>query len=104
MKQHKNYIERNDLKGASHLEVSVYYTKGGANYFCGGTIQRGYYVSVTPVTKKGGTISFELFAGCKRFLFAANRYTDKQFQRAIEMAKDYEDELIAVAVAENKAA
>ena len=104
MKKYANYIERDDLNDATHLEVGVYYTKGGANYFSGGIIQRGYYVYVKPVTKRGRTVSFAMFAGCSQFLFAANRYTDKQFARAIEMAKDYEDELIAVAVAENKAA
>ena len=104
MKQHKTYIERNDLKGATHLEVSVYYTKGGTNYFSGGTIPSGYYVSVTPVTKGNGTISFAMFTGRKRFLFETARYTDKQFARAVEMAKDYEDELISVVAAESKAA
>ena len=104
MKQHKNYIERSDLKDATHLEVSVYYTKGGANYFSGGMIPRGYYVSVTPVTKGNGTISFAMFTGRKRFLFETARYTDKQFARAIEMAREYEDELIAAVVAESKAA
>jgi hypothetical protein len=104
MKEHKKYIERNDLKGATHLEVSVYYTKGGVNYFSGGTIRRGYYISVKPVTKGNGTISFELFSGRKQFLLETARYTAKQFARAVEMAKDVEDELIAAVVAEIKAA
>ena len=104
MKRHKNYIERSDLNGATHLEVSVYYTKGGANYFSGSTIPRGYYLSVTPVTKDTDTISFAMFTGYKKFLFATNRYTDKQFARAVEMAREYEDELIAAVVAESKAA
>ena len=61
-------------------------------------------MSVTPVTKRGGMVSFELFAGRKQFLLGASRYTDKQFDRAVEMAKNYEDDLITAVVAENRAA
>jgi len=104
MKKHVNYIERSDLKDATHLEVSVYYTKGGANYFSGGTIRRGYYLSVTPVTKNDRTVSFTMFSGRKQFLLETARYTAKQFAHAVEMAKDVEDELITAVVAENKAA
>ena len=104
MQEHKKYVERGDLKGATHLEVSVYYTKGGANYFSGGTTPRGYYLSVRPVTKRNNTTSFNLFSGRSRFLFETARFTAKQFERAIEMAKDYEDELVAAVAAENKAA
>ena len=104
MKKHETYIERDDLKGATHLEVKVFYTKGGANYFSGGTNPRGYYLSVRPVKKGNGMVSFDLFSGCKRLLLETARYTDKQFQRAVEMAKNYEDELITAVVAENKAA
>jgi len=104
MKKHKKYIERNDLKGATHLEVSVYYTKGGANYFAGGTTPRGYYISVIPVTKGNGTVSFVMFTGRKKLLFETARYTAGQFDRAVDMANDVENELIAAVVAENKAA
>ena len=98
------YIERDDLKNASHLEVSVYYNKGGTNYFSGGTIPRGYYISVTPVTKGNGMISYTMFTGHKHLLLETSRFSAKQFASAVEMAKDFEDKLIAAVVAENKAA
>ena len=104
MKKIDSYIERNDLKDASHLQVSVYYTKGGANYFSGGTIPRGYYISVTPVTKGNGMVRYTMFTGRKHLLLQTARYSDKQFARAVELAKDFEDELINAVVAENKAA
>ena len=104
MKKHEKYIERSDLKDASHLQVSVYYTKGGDNYFSGGTIRRGYYIAVTPVTKGNNMIRYAMFSWCKQLLFETARYTDKQFTRAIEMAKDVENELITTVVAESKAA
>jgi len=104
MKKHEKYLEHDGLKGATHLEVSVYYTKGGANYFIGGTTPRGFYLSVRPVKKGNGMVSFEMFSGRKKLLFETNRYTDKQFSRALSMAAVFEDELIADVVAEAKAA
>ena len=100
----EKYIERNDLNGASHLEVSVYYTKSGCNYLSGGTTPRGYYLSVRPVTKCDGMVSFKLLAGCRRLLFETSRYTAKQFARAVEMAKGMEEELIEAVVKDNQAA
>lgn len=95
MKEHKRYIERGDLKHGSHLEVSVYYTKGGMSYFTGQVSPRGYYLSVRPVTLGNGMVSFDLFSGCKKLILEANRYSDKQFAKAVEMAKTFENELIA---------
>ncbi|MCL2047399.1 MAG: hypothetical protein FWG87_01615 [Defluviitaleaceae bacterium] len=104
MKTYKKHIERNDLRDATHLEVSVYYNKGGPNFSYGGTTPRGYYLAVRPVTRGNNTVSYALFSGKSRFLFGTKRYTAKQFERAMEMAKGYEDELTAAVVAENKAA
>ena len=92
------YIERNDLTGATHLEVMVYYTKGG------GTIRRGYYISLKPVTKYNGTISYVMYTGRRQLLLETSRYSDKQFAQAVEMAREFEDELIAAVVEENMAA
>ena len=98
MKEQKRYIERGDLKHGNHLEISVYYNKGGVNCFSGQASSRGYYLSVRPVTLGNGTVSFNLFSGCKRLLLETNRYSAKQFARAVELSKDYEDKLIAAVV------
>lgn len=98
MKEQKRYIERNDLKRGTHLEISIYYSKGGMSYFSGQVSPRGYYLSVRPVTLANGMISYDLFSGCKRLILETGRYSAKQFAKAVEMAKDYEDELIANAV------
>ena len=104
MKRHKEYIEHCDLNNATHLEVSVYYTKGGSNYFSGGVTPRGYYIMVTPVTLNERSVSFTAFTGYSRLLFETQRYTDKQFARALEMAKEHKETLIAAVVEKNKAA
>lgn len=103
MKAHKRYMERSDLGHGSHLEVSVYYTKGGTSCFTGQVSSRGYYLSVRPVTLESGMVSFDLFSGCKKLILKANRYSDKQFAKAMEMAKTFEDELIAAATVSNAA-
>ena len=104
MQKHEKYIERNDLRDASHLQVSVFYDKGSMNYFSGQSAPRGFYLSVTPVTKGNGTVSFTMFTGMKRLLHDVSRYTDKQFHHAIELSKSYEYELITAVVNKNKAA
>jgi hypothetical protein len=102
MNRHDKYIGRNDLIGATHLEVSVYYTKGGRSYFSGGITPRGYYITVTPITIRGCMTSITMFSGRKQLLFETARYSDKQFARAIEMANDVENDLITAVVAENQ--
>jgi hypothetical protein len=78
--------------------------KGGLSYFSGQTSPRGYYLSVRPVTKANGMVSFNLFSGVKKLILETNRFSTKQFSRAVEMAGEYEDELITAVVAEHKAA
>jgi len=97
MKMHEKYIERDGLKDATHLQVSVYYTKGGA-------IRRGYYLSVKPVTLARNMVSYVLLSGRSKLLFETQRYSAKQFDSAVSLANVYEDELIAAVVAESKAA
>ena len=104
MKKHKEYIERSDLKDATHLEVSVYYSNGGTNFYNGGMIPRGYYLSITPVTKGNGSVSFTMFSGYSHLLLQTQRYTDKQFDRAVDLAGEHRESLIAKVVEKNKAA
>ncbi len=61
MKEQKRYIEHDDLAGATHLQISVYYSKGGRGMFSSSTIPRGYYLSVRPVAKRNGMVSYNLF-------------------------------------------
>ena len=103
MKRHDKYIERGDLIDATHLELSVYYDKGGTNYFSGGIDPRGYYLCAKPVRKSDGMISYTMFSGIRRLLFETKRFSAKQFELAVDMAKGFEDELIAAVVEKNKA-
>ena len=86
MKEHKEYIKYDNLKDATHLEVKVYYTKGGPSYFSGGITPRGYYLSVIPVTVGESFVRFTAFTGQCQLLLETQRYTDKQFARALEIS------------------
>jgi hypothetical protein len=95
MREQKKYIKRSGLKEGNHLEVSVYYSKGGMSYLTYKVYPRGYYLSVRPVTLGKGTAGYNLFSGCTRLILETNRYSDKQFGKAVEMVRPFEDELIA---------
>ena len=64
------------MADTTHVEVAVFYDKGGANYFTGGRSARGYWVRVLPVKVDGHAVSFTLFdkRGFKRFLKPAARF------------------------------
>jgi len=73
------------------LEVSVYFEKGGPNYFHGGTTKRGYYVSVSPKTleSKEGEPTWErtrLGCGFKFLLREASRFSAKTLDEQAEIA------------------
>ena len=104
MKSHESYIEHGGLKNATHLQVSVYYSKGGASCFTGDATPRGFYLSVIPVNRGKGTVSYTLFSGKSKFLFGVSRFTPKQLDNAVAMAEELKDDLIAAVVAKNLAA
>jgi hypothetical protein len=90
------------LKDATHIDVEVYYTKGGANYWSGGTTQRGYYLSVKPVTHKDGMVSYAMFSGYSKLLLKANRFSDKQLDQAVELGRAEAPALISRVLEEVK--
>lgn len=65
-------------RGVEYLVVSVHYSKGGMNYASYNQEPRGYYLSVSPETRGGGTVSFTLFSGTKSFLEPAKAFSAKR--------------------------
>lgn len=78
----KKYIEI-ESDNATHLELHIYYSKGGINYATYKTEARGYYVSVTPVTMEGSLLSFTCFSGLKYLLEPCTRKSDKAYKAAL---------------------
>lgn len=94
MNRHEKFIETADFPDNTHLEISVYYSKGGTNYLTYKTEPRGFYLSVTPVKKDGVCVSHILGAGIKKLIAPANRYSAKQHDLAIAKSAESEQELI----------
>ena len=65
-----------------HLEVQVFYSLGGMNYWTGRREPRGYWVSVQPLTKTRVCTSFTGFTGVKGFIKEANRFSQKALEEA----------------------
>jgi hypothetical protein len=104
MKEQKRYEEHSGLKDATHLEISVYYTKGGSSILSGSTIPRGYYLAIKPVNIRGNCVRFVVFTGRRKLLLETARFNSKQFNHALAIAKGAEPDLIAAVLAECMAA
>jgi len=63
--------------GFTHVDVEVYYSKGGMNYFTGSVERRGYYLSVQPLNKTSNSVSFTAFTGVKQLVREAGRFSSK---------------------------
>ena len=62
---------------ANVLEVTLYYTKGGMNYFTGNTEKRGLYLSVTPIERTEFSKGFTAFSGVKKHVREMTRFNQK---------------------------
>lgn len=73
------------------IEVQVHYTKGGINYFTYAHEQRGYFLSISPITEDGqGFKSFTAFSGTKTLLLATARFARKILQEVARTALEHE--------------
>ncbi|GIV43946.1 MAG: hypothetical protein KatS3mg035_1069 [Bacteroidia bacterium] len=77
MKGTKEYRELVPNEKATHIEIEIYYSKGGANYFTGQNEQRGIYVSVSPVTLGENFVSYTAFTGIKQLIKPMARFSQK---------------------------
>ena len=84
--ERKEYIEIKDNPKATHLKVSLYYSKGGMNYFTGTNERRGIWLSVSPVTRTvypegGSSEGYTAFTGVKECLKEMARFNQNTFDR-----------------------
>ena len=61
----------------THIDVELYYSKGGMNYFNGNVERRGYYLSAQPLSKSTNSYSYTAFTGVKQLVREAGRYSSK---------------------------
>lgn len=79
----KKYLPCTD---GQELEIEVYYSKDSRI--------RGYYLSVTPVTRGNGFIKMSLFTGTRSLIKEVPRKSAKAEREAIELATAHEQKLI----------
>jgi hypothetical protein len=64
-------------------DISVSHQQGGMNFFTYKTEARGFYLSVTPVERGDGFVSFTGFSGNKILLEENKRFNRKRFNEII---------------------
>lgn len=94
----KKYIELEANEKATHLKVEVYYSLGGYNCFTYKQENRGYYLSISPVSRvnRGGVVmeGYTAFSGIKQCVKTVTRKSAKAEQEATEKAARIEKMLI----------
>lgn len=94
----KKYIELVENRNATHLKIELYYHLGGMNYFTARSESRGYYLSVSPVSRSdrhGVTMeSYTAFTGVKQLVKAVSRKSQKAEAEAEAEAAQIEKDLI----------
>ena len=94
----EKYVELSSNDRATHLWIRVYYHLGGCNVFTYRNEQRGYYLSVTPVTRETRSgcnmISMTAFSGVKQCVKAVTRKSAKAAAQAAENAQNYIHDLV----------
>jgi hypothetical protein len=63
---------------STHVEVAVYYSRGGTNWYTYKAESGGIYATAQPVTVKDGCVSFILGSGAKTLLAEATRLNRKK--------------------------
>jgi len=77
----KRGIQFRDKDQGKVMEMEIYYSLGGINYFTGGTNRRGIYAMITPVELNGTMKSFTLMgskSGMKMLLEELPRKSQKK--------------------------
>lgn len=70
-----------DTNTDKKLAITVFYKKGGINYFNYETEPSGFYVSVSPFTENGDFRTFEMGSGLKGLLEQADRFNRKKLAK-----------------------
>ena len=68
----------------NRLKIEIDYEKGGANFFSGVSISRGYYLSISPYFKdKDGWTTHRAFTGVKTLIEAVGRKNKKKLEKLV---------------------
>lgn len=84
----------------THLDIELYYSKGGMNYFSGSNERRGLYLSVSPVTKSQSSCSYIGFSGVKELVKEMARFNQKTLD-TFEVDNEIKQKLINYVINKN---
>lgn len=85
----RTYKASSQTNKVNEITTSIYYNKGGANYFTGRTEERGYYFSITPEENDGYMVLYQGFSGIKTCILPVNRQSKKSYDIAKNMMDKY---------------
>lgn len=85
---------------SNEIEVSVYYSKGGINYFTGKDERRGLYLSVTPQERTPTSVGYIGFSGIKRFVLEMKKFTPKKLESYVPTDEEV-DEMVKHVIEKN---
>lgn len=88
-------------KGINTVEVKVYYSLGGMNYFTYKNEPRGYYFSITPILVENGWRSYNVFSGQKTCVLECARQSRKRYEEAKSLLDSLEERYLDDFCAEN---
>lgn len=100
MQRSITYLPVKSKDDVTHLRVDVYYSQGGYNLSTYQEEQRGYYLSVSPVSRSklcdASTERYLAFSGRKRLLLPVNRKSPKRYETALQLAQESRRKLIDI--------
>jgi len=99
---HNRTIKTLEVKkgDATHIKVEISYNIGGMNYFQGCNMERGIYLSVTPITKGERSTITKAFSGVTTLLYKMSRFNQKTMDSCVP-DEEYVQRLIDSVVSKN---
>lgn len=87
------------------IEVELYYSKGGANYFSGSYDKRGIYASIKPVeVKADGSVGFIIGKGVRTVLVELKAKSNKTLEKVAQLLDADAPKIAEMYVCNEKAA
>lgn len=80
------YLDTN--KEGYKFRCDLYYSLGGVNMLTYKNEQRGYYIAVTPIEKRGNIEGFAAFSGVKKCVVPVSRKSTKKEKVALAVYRD----------------
>jgi len=93
------------LSNGKRLEIEVYYSKGGMNYFNGRVEKRGIYASFTQVEVEDGWKKYSPMCSCnyKILIKEMKRNSSKKLMEIAEKVGEHKKELVELYEEKNPA-